>query len=147
MLGNAHLLSAFILSLLFSGLAAGAAMRRNRQRPFVFYPLALAVTILFTGMAADTMMLHAAVSAITISLMLLTFAAGFFAGSLYRIMTSDRSALTTEKVYGADLSGSASGYLLTGTILIPLMGLMITTFILSGIILVSVFIVSGSSKL
>jgi len=147
MLGNAHLLSAFILSLLFSGLAAGATMRRNRQRPFVFYPLALAVTILFTGMAADTMMLHAAVSAITISLMLLTFAAGFFAGSLYRIMTSDRSALTTEKVYGADLSGSASGYLLTGTILIPLMGLMITTFILSGIILVSVFIVSGSSKL
>jgi len=145
-LGNAHLLSAFILSLLFSGLATGAAMSRNRQRPFVFYPLALVVTILFTGMIANSMMLQAASSVITVSLMLLTFAAGFFAGSLYRIMTSYRSALSTEKVYGADLSGSASGYLLTGTILVPLLGLTITTFILSGIILVSVFIVSVSSK-
>jgi len=121
-------------------------MSRNRQRPFVFYPLALVVTILFTGMIANSMMLQAASSVITVSLMLLTFAAGFFAGSLYRIMTSYRSALSTEKVYGADLSGSASGYLLTGTILVPLLGLTITTFILSGIILVSVFIVSVSSK-
>ncbi|HPT11757.1 MAG TPA: hypothetical protein PLP69_03970 [Bacteroidales bacterium] len=145
--GNAHLLSALILSLLFSGLATGAAMNRNRLRSFIFYPLALAVTILSTGILANTMMLQAAGSVIAGSLMLLTFAAGFFAGSLYRIMTSDRSALSTEKVYGADLSGSASGYLLTGTILIPLMGLTISTFILSGIILVSVFIVSVSSKL
>jgi|WetSurMetagenome_2_1015567.scaffolds.fasta_scaffold00836_5 spermidine synthase len=146
-LGNAHLLSAFILSLLFSGLATGAASPRRRERSFIFYPLGLVIVVLSTGLLANFLALREISSVIPGLLMLLTFVAGFFVGSLYRIMTSGRSAISTERVYGVDLSGSAAGYLLTGTILIPLIGIMMTTFILSGIILVSVFIVSVAPKL
>jgi spermidine synthase len=147
LLGNAHLLSAFILSLLFSGLATGAAVKTKHRHNFIFYPVALSVILLLTGLLANTLLQHLITPVTTGILMLLTFIAGFFTGSFYGTMTSGRSAIATEKVYGADLSGSAAGYLLTGTILIPLLGLTMTTFILSGIILVSVFIVSVASKL
>jgi spermidine synthase len=147
MLGNAHLLSALILSLLFSGLATGASIGRTRQRPVIFYPMAIAVTVLITGLIAGTISFREYSSFIPIAFLLLVFTAGIFAGSLYRIMTSSRSSISTERVYGADLSGSATGYLLTGTLLIPMTGLLVTTFILSGIILISVFIVSVAPKL
>jgi len=68
-------------------------------------------------------------------------------GAYYRSITTGRVSGVTGRIYGADLSGAASGYLITGTVLIPLAGVLMTSFILSCIILVSLALVSVMPKL
>ena len=147
MYGNAHMLSALIISLLFAGLATGASLKAGEEGKRWLPPLLLSLILIITGLLTLTGAFAGADAGFGIVFMILTFIAGVFTGSVYRILTSGSMAVSTEKVYGADLTGSASGYLITGSVLIPLLGVMNAVFILAGIILISLFIVSVAPKL
>jgi spermidine synthase len=145
--GNAHLLSAIVLSLMMTGLAIGSSIKPKAIKSGRIYPSAIAGIFLMTGFFS------LAVNTLRMNLLFLTllfpfvFFAGLLTGSLYHNLTTGASGGTTGRVYLADLAGSAAGYLFTGTIFIPLAGISVTSFILAGIILISVILAPVTSKL
>jgi len=147
MFGNAHMLSAVIISLLFAGLAAGASMKIRKVKQQWLPSVLLSLILIVAGLLTRTGAFADAGTGIALFFLILTFTAGVLTGFVYRTLTSGAAAVSTEKVYGADLSGSASGYLITGSVLIPLLGIINAVFILAGIILISLFIVSVAPKL
>ncbi len=146
-LGNAHLLSAIVLSLIMTGLATGASLRSANLKSNIIYPVGIALIFIVTGcFSLSVSSLQMNFILLSLVLILVLFA-GILAGSLYRMLTLGGSKGTISSVYAADLSGSAAGYLVTGTIFIPLAGITITSFILAGIILLSVTLVPVKAKL
>jgi hypothetical protein len=146
-MGNAHLLSAIVLSLIMTGLATGASIRSSNIRSNIIYPVGIAVIFIVTGcfsMSVNSLQMNFILLSLVLILVLF---AGIFAGSLYRILTLGGSKGIISSVYVADLSGSAAGYLVTGIIFIPLAGITVTSFILAGIILISVILVPVKAKL
>lgn len=145
--GNAHLLSAIILSILFSGLATGAALKNRVKGKVYLYPLGLAFLLAITGLISGLIPQMQVYPLLFMLLPAIVFLAGVMTGAYYRSITTGRVSGVTGRIYGADLSGAASGYLITGTVLIPLAGVLMTSFILSCIILVSLALVSVMPKL
>lgn len=146
-LGNAHLLSSIVLSILFSGLATGAALNNKSLKNANILPagivVILVITALFSGLVTEIRSYPVLFS----FLPLLVFSAGIMTGSYYRAVTSEKATYMTGKIYGADLAGAASGYLVTGTVLIPLTGIILAPIILSGLILLTLTLVWVLPKL
>ncbi len=145
--GNAHLLSALVLSVLFAGLATGASFRYPTRIRSSLYPVILALLMILTGVLSLLLMPSSGNTLLFLLLPLLVFSSGFITGSFFRSATRMKPPEETAIIYSADLSGSASGYLVTGTLLIPLTGILFTTLILSSLILISLSLVSVRSKL
>lgn len=145
--GNAHLLSSIVLSILFSGLATGAAMNNKLLKKTNILPAGIAVILVMTALFSGLVTEIRSFTILFSFLPLLVFSAGVLAGSYYRAVTSERAAFMTGKIYSADLAGAASGYLVTGTVLIPLTGMILAPIILSGLILLSLTLVWIQPKL
>jgi predicted membrane-bound spermidine synthase len=141
--GNIYILSAVILSLLMAGLAAGAAWRGKTAITDLKIS-ALLITALFTltGLLTPTLVTSAPAPVLIFIFIALTLA-GFFTGTIYRVLTSRTPGSSpTGRVYAADLAGSALGYLTVATLLVPLAGTANSCFILAAVILASGIVVS-----
>lgn len=141
-IGNMYILSALVLSLLMGGLAAGAASAFLRLRhTLVTVPLLLALIFILTGTAAVRLTETGPAMLLLIVFPALVIA-GFLTGSIYRVLTSGSQADFTGRIYASDLAGSALGYAVVATLLVPLAGIMNTSFILAFFILIAVALVS-----
>jgi spermidine synthase len=141
-IGNMYILSAMVISLLMGGLASGAAADFLRPRhTLVTVPLFLALLFILTGAAAARLSETAPALLLLIVFPALLIA-GFLTGSIYRVLTSGSQNDFTGRIYASDLAGSALGYAVVATLLVPLTGIMITSFILAFIILMAVALVS-----
>jgi predicted membrane-bound spermidine synthase len=146
-MGNAHLLSAIVLSLMMTGLAIGSSINLTGIKSKVVYPSGIAAIFLLTGIFSLCVNSLRTNLLLLVFLFFLVFLGGILAGSLYHVLTLGGTKSTTGNVYVADLAGSAAGYLFTGTIFIPLAGISATSFILAGIILISLTLAPVTSKL
>jgi spermidine synthase len=141
--GNTYILSAVILSLLMAGLAAGASWRGMTAITDLKIS-ALLITALFTltGLLTPALVTSAP-GPVLIFMFIALPLAGFFTGTIYRVLTVRSSGTgATGRVYAADLAGSSLGYLTVATLLVPLAGTANTCFILAAVILASGIVVS-----
>lgn len=145
--GNAHLLSSIVLSILFSGLATGAALNNKSLKNSNILPAGIAALLALTALFSVLITEIQSYPVFFLFLPVIVFSAGILAGSYYRAITSEKAANMTGKIYGADLAGAAFGYLVTGTVIIPMAGIILAPLILSGLILLTLAIVWVLPKL
>jgi len=145
--GNAHLLSSIVLSILFSGLATGAVLNNRSIKNANILPAGIAALLVLTALFSVLISERPSYPVLFLFLPVIVFSAGILAGSYYRAVTSEKAVNMTGKIYGADLAGAAFGYLVTGTVMIPLAGIILAPLILSGLILLTLAIVWVLPKL
>jgi len=135
--GNLYMLAAVILTLLMAGLAAGAAMgERLALRKITVCSLLLTALITLTGLLAPALVTSAPGPVLTYLFITLP-AAGFITGAIYRIQTSRNAGRHTGRIYAADMAGSALGYMIAASVLVPLAGIANACFVLAAVILIS----------
>ena len=144
--GNIYLLSAVILTLILAGLAAGAAWGESMAvKNLTVCALILMVIYAGTGLLAPALVTSA--PGPVLAFMFITLpAAGFITGSVYRILTVRGKGSATGAVYASDLAGSALGYMLVSTILVPVAGTANAAFIIAGLIFMSAIVASVTDK-
>ena len=144
--GNIYVLSAVILTLLMAGLAAGAAWGEALAiKKLTVCALLLMVVYSGTGLLAPALVTSAPGPVLAFILISVP-AAGFITGSVYRILTSSGKRSATGIVYSSDLAGSALGYMMVSTMLVPLAGTANAAFILAGLIFMSWIVASMTIK-
>jgi len=135
--GNLYMLAAVILTLLMAGLAAGAAMgERLALRKITVCSLLLTALITLTGLLAPALVTSAPGPVLTYLFITLP-AAGLITGAIYRIQTSRNAGRHTGSIYAADMAGSALGYMIAASVLVPLAGIANACFVLAAVILIS----------
>jgi spermidine synthase len=145
-IGNMYILSALVLSLLMGGLASGAACASLRlKHTLVTVPLLLALLFILTGIAAARLT-ETGASLLLLIVFPVLLIAGFLTGSIYRVLTAGSQVDFTGRIYASDLAGSALGYAVVSTVLVPLAGIMNASFILAFFILMAVALVSVLDK-
>lgn len=141
-IGNMYILTALVLSLIMAGLASGAAAGFLRlKHTLVTVPLLLALLFILTGIAA-VRLIQTGPALILMIVFPALLIAGFLTGNIYRELTSGKQYDFTGRIYASDLAGSALGYTVVSTLLVPLAGIMNATFILALFILLAVALVS-----
>jgi hypothetical protein len=141
-IGNMYILSALVLSLLMGGLASGASYLSLRMKhTMVTVPLLLALLFILTG-ALATRLTETGPALLLLVVFPALLIAGFLTGNIYRVLTSGSQVDFTGRVYASDLAGSALGYTVVSTLLVPLAGIMNASFILALFILMAVALVS-----
>jgi len=144
--GNIYVLSAVILALLMSGLAAGAAWGEALHiKSLSVCILLLSFLYAATGFLAPPLV-NSTIGPVLAFMFIALPAAGFITGSVYRILTSGGKGPSTGAVYASDLAGSALGYLTVSTLLVPLAGTANAAFIIAGLIFASGIIASVTIK-
>lgn len=144
--GNIYVLSAVILTLLLTGLAAGAAWGQAfALKTLTVCALLLAALYVLTGLLAPSLVTATPGTVLTVMFIALP-AAGLITGAIYRILTTSGSRPCTGAIYASDLAGSALGYLTVSTLLVPLAGTANACFVLAGLILVSAIVASVTIK-
>lgn len=135
--GNMYQLTGLIIAGLMSGLAVGAGSdihiiksgspRMNGIFLILFY--------LPAGLIINRM-LNMENSILSILLILiLTFSPALFTGQIFRDLTKSTSIYSSPSaVYGADLAGSALGFILVSGIALPALGAKVTVFLFSALI-------------
>ncbi len=145
-IGNFYLLSAVILTLLMTGLAAGGAWGQTfALKRLAVCALLLSALYSVTGWLAPSLVISGPGPVLAVIFITLP-AAGFITGAIYRIVTSPGGRGSTGAVYASDLAGSALGYLTVSTMLVPLAGTANACFVLAAVILVSGIVASVTIK-
>lgn len=140
--GSIYLLTALIISLLMAGLAAGASFEKlNIRHPLIIIASLLAIVYFLTGLLVPALVTASPWLAIGL-MMILTVTVAFLTGSVYRLLTTSGNGMRSGAVYAADLAGAALGYLTVATLLVPLLGTSAVCFLLGGMILIALALVS-----
>lgn len=141
-IGSMYMLSAVVLSLLMAGLAIGASGELVKIKlSLVPASICLSVVYTLTGLLALRLVsLNPAFFMIIISILL--FAAGYLTGKVFSILTFTSADKAASGIYASDLAGSALGYMIVSTVLVPLAGITGASLILAAFILLPAFLVS-----
>lgn len=137
-IGNMYQVTGLIIAGLMAGLAAGSGIR---MQLFERVPVAAkaALLILFyagMGLAARKIIEIDGHFAVTIILILSGFLPAVVTGSFFRDLTSGRTGNSDPaRVYSADLSGSAIGFISFSGLAVPLLGMSASLFTLPLLIL------------
>lgn len=132
--GNMYQLTGLIIAALMTGLATGASAN---IRSLIFKsPLTISLLLIlfyFSSALVINKITEFESSVLNISIILvLSIIPSFFTGMIFSKLT-EKSAhdSDTSSVYGADLAGSALGFIVVSGIVIPALGIQITLFLLS----------------
>ncbi|MCU0377014.1 MAG: hypothetical protein MUC78_02040 [Bacteroidales bacterium] len=140
--GSIYLLTALIISLLMAGLAAGASFKNPTPRhSLIIIASMLAFVYFITGLMLPVIV-RVSPWLVTGLVMVFTIVAAFLTGAVYMVLTTSAAARGPGDIYAADLAGAALGYLIVATLLVPLLGTSNVCFLLGGLILIAVTLVS-----
>ncbi len=148
--GNMYQMTGLIMAGLMAGLATGAwsdicfperiNIRYRGMLLLVFYLAAAFAFDGLTGASLPTLMT-------VVLIIALTFIPAFLTGSIFRTLTSGKNATSgVGSVYGADLAGSALGFLLVTGFLVPVCGLKPAMMILGIFIFASMVVGTVGNK-
>lgn len=144
--GSIYVLSAVVLTLLLAGLATGAVMaERLALRSLKVCVLILTGLFTLTGLLAPALAVSAKGGVLTY-IFIIVPVAGVVTGAVYRNLTLRSEGRYTGNIYAADTAGSALGYLIAATVLVPLAGTANACFILALFILLSGVVASVTIK-
>lgn len=147
--GNMYQLTGLTLALFMAGLAAGSGINTRNQSNHsikhiiialaIFYVLAGFLIIPLTEIRSGKF-----AAAILLAASLLP---SFLTGIIFRNITNNNPAgSSTASVYSSDLMGSAFGFMVVSAVMVPMLGIPVSLFILSGLILASLLFGTKANK-
>jgi hypothetical protein len=138
--GNIYQLTGVLISALMAGLATGAGINLKIMKGISLQKKIASILIFYiiTGAAFKVIIsLNGKAIAVLLSLMIV-FIPALLTGSIFNDLTTrNQEDHEVSSTYSSDLAGSAAGFLVTATVMIPFFGLQ------SSIFLLSVFIFAG----
>jgi predicted membrane-bound spermidine synthase len=137
-LGNMYQLTGLVIACLMTGLAVGSGSDFRIFRSFnvQLKGFLLIIFYILTGLLYNRILALNSWSATLCLLCVLTFLPSLLTGYVFRELTSSSEGYSrTPAIYSADLTGSATGFILISSLAIPVAGIKISIFLLSGLIL------------
>ncbi|MBI5010211.1 MAG: hypothetical protein HZB98_11325, partial [Bacteroidia bacterium] len=131
--GNMYQMTGLIIAGIMSGLAIGTGfdLRFLSSSSLIIKGIILLCFYFITGLLyAEVVQIETRTTAILI-ILILSFLPGCITGSIFRDLTMNKSVSNDlPGIYGADLSGSAIGFIVVAGFLIPGFGITVTIFFL-----------------
>lgn len=146
--GNMYQLTGIIIAALMAGLAAGSGMKLNIAESVPAKVFAF-VLLLFYAVVAISLNVMLSLTNITAIILIITavIPPSFITGLLFRKLTiRDNNGSLSSVVYSADLAGSALGFILVSALMVPVFGIRVSVFFLSGLIFAGILLGTNSNK-
>jgi len=147
--GHMYQLSGIIIASLMTGLAAGSGSRIKKTADIPVKAIAASL-LLFYALFAFILDLIFSVSAIVPATTIIVgsiFIPSFITGYLFRRLTGkDNNGSLAASVYSSDLAGSALGFILISAVMIPVFGIKLSIFLLSGLIFAGILFGTNRNK-
>jgi hypothetical protein len=147
--GNMYLLTGLVIASLMAGLATGAVINLKIAETSLIRLAALVLIIFYvcTGLLFNQLQTAGNNTISVIILLLLIFIPSLITGQLFRTMTSSQLKYSdASSVYGADLAGSALGFIIVSGLALPVLGIRMTIILLSSMIFAAFLFGTNSNK-
>jgi len=148
-IGNMYQLSGIIIASLMAGLAAGSGsgLRITREIPVKVISLALLFFYVVIAFCLEPILSVSGMTQATALIVAIVLIPSFITGYLFRKLTiSDNNGSLAASVYSSDLAGSALGFILISGVLIPVFGIRLSVFLLSGLIFAGILFGTDRNK-
>jgi hypothetical protein len=134
--GNMYQFTGIILAGFMAGLALGSGMDGPVLKPvgLIAGPAALVLFYLFSAFISEKLININSLMLETLIILLLSFLPSFLTGRIFRLTTEKNGKGSASAVYSADMAGAALGFIAVSGIAVPLLGIKLTLFLLSGLI-------------
>jgi len=136
--GNMYRLSGLVITMVMAGLAIGASIgikKLENKKMGTLLPY-LTLYYLVIGTLLIPVISIVPMPNATLFIILTTLFPAIITGHIFRKLTYNNGiGPSTSMVYSADLAGSAIGFVVVSTVLVPLLGLRISIFILAAFVL------------
>ena len=144
-IGNMYQLTGLIIAALMSGLAVGSALFTGP--PVNVKMVILAVFYLLFAFTFD-MITKIGSAFLSLSLIVIAvFLPALLTGSVFKALTSKAEGIrSASAIYGADLSGSALGFIFVSGLSVPLFGIRVTVFILAAQVVTGILLGGNMKK-
>jgi hypothetical protein len=132
--GNIYQMTSLVLAVAMAGLAAGSVKnyRISGKLTPAFICFTSAVFFVIVAFLTDHLLLINNSRLASIILLLILFVPSFLTGALFRKLTyNDSEGSYSQAVYSSDLAGSATGFIMTAGLLIPLLGIKFALLLLA----------------
>jgi spermidine synthase len=147
--GNMYQFTGIILAALMAGLAVGAGINirflnsLNLKFKAMFLAGYYIIIALITSFLLSVNSITAAITIILISVLF----PSFITGHIFREITiTDKDGSRSAVTYSSDLAGSAFGFMVVSGVAIPLIGLKVSIFLLSGLIFAGILLGTTTNK-
>jgi len=148
-IGNMYQLSGIIIASLMAGLAAGSGSDLRIIRDMRVKVIALALLLFYIVVAffLDPILSVSGMAPATVLIVAIVLIPSFLTGYLFRKLTiADNTGSLSASVYSSDLAGSALGFILISGVLIPIFGIRLSVFLLSGLIFAGILFGTNRNK-
>jgi spermidine synthase len=134
--GNMYQFTGIILAGFMAGLALGSGLDWPVLKPvgLIVIPPVLILFYLFTAFISDGLIKINPLLPETLIILFLSIIPSFLTGRIFRLMTEKNGCGSAPALYSADMAGAALGFIAVSGIAIPLVGIKLTLYLLSGII-------------
>jgi spermidine synthase len=147
--GNMYQFTGIILAALMAGLAVGAGINirflnaLNLKLKAMFLAGYYIIIALITSFLLSVNSIPAAITIILLSVLF----PSFITGHIFREITiTDKDGSRSAVTYSSDLAGSAFGFMVISGVAIPLIGLKVSIFLLSGLIFAGILLGTTTDK-
>lgn len=140
-IGNMYQLTGIIISSLMAGLAIGAAYdnRYTRDIPLQVKCIVLILFYTLAGLLYNNILVLEKIVPVVVVLSVSALIPAIITGSIFRMLTIKRNDQASwPATYSADLSGSALGFILVSGFTVPVLGTVVSVFLLSLMILAGI---------
>lgn len=139
--GNMYQLTGMILAVFMSGLAAGSysIFRVIERVPLKIKMLSIVIWYFIIALIINHLLSAVNPLSAILIIVISILPPSYMTGSVFRELTiKDNNGLVSARTYGADLAGSALGFIVISGLVLPLLGIKASIFLLSGLILTGI---------
>ncbi len=147
--GNMYQITGIILALFMAGLAAGSGINLKFLNRIPLKIKALILVTWYTGIALiiNYLLSFTSIPAAISIIMFSVLPPSFMTGHIFRELTfSDSDGSASAITYGADLAGSAFGFIIVSGMAVPVLGIKTSIFLLSGLIFAGILLGTNRNK-
>ncbi len=142
-IGNMYQLTGAILALFMAGLAAGSGINLKfmDRIPLKIKALALVVYYVIIALIINFLLTTGTLTAAIFIIIFSILLPSFLTGHIFRSLTfTDNDGSVSAITYGADLAGSALGFIILSGVAVPVLGIKVSIFLLSGLIFAGILL-------
>ena len=147
--GNMYQITGIILALFMAGLAAGSGINLKFLNRIPLKIKALILVLWYAGIALiiNYLLSFTSIPAAISIIMFSVLPPSFLTGHIFRELTlTDSDGSASAKTYGADLAGSAFGFIIVSGVAVPVLGIRISIILLSGLIFAGILLGTNRNK-
>jgi len=131
--GNMYHLTGIVIASMMAGLAAGSGSSFNKAENIPVRVIAVVLLLFYclTAICLNVLLSFSGAFAV-IFIIIIIIPPSFLTGHIFRKLTiQDINGYVSSSVYSADLAGSALGFMIVSTLIIPVFGIKFAIFFLS----------------